>query len=85
MDMPLSVFLESKGTSRAKAALLTKELKPVIFKFNTPLLAQGEHWQDFYVISHGLVRLYYLDSEGKESNKGFLAKVTYWHQLRRRQ
>lgn len=50
MDMPLSVFLESKGISRAKAALFTKELKPVTFKFNTPLLAQGEHWQDFYVI-----------------------------------
>ncbi len=49
MDMPLSVFLESKGISAAKAALLTKELKPVIFKFNTPLLSQGEHWQDFYV------------------------------------
>lgn len=40
MDMPLSVFLESKGISKAKAALLTKELKPVIFKSNTPLLAQ---------------------------------------------
>ena len=74
MDMPLSVFLESKGISAAKAALLTKELKPVTFKSNTPLLAQGEHWQDFYIISQGLVRLYYLDSEGKESNKGFFSE-----------
>lgn len=34
-------------------------------------LSPGEQWNELLVIRKGIFRLYYLDSEGKESNKGF--------------
>ena len=35
------------------------------------LLQAGEHWQHLWWIERGALRLYYLDSEGAESNKNF--------------
>lgn len=37
------------------------------------LLSPGCRWNELMVIRHGIFRLYYLDSEGKESNKGFFS------------
>ena len=37
----------------------------------TCLLKAGEVWNRFYYIKNGIVRLYYTDKEGKESNKSF--------------
>lgn len=41
------------------------------FPSGSIMLSPGDLWNELMVISHGIFRLYYLDSEGKESNKGF--------------
>lgn len=37
-------------------------------------LSPGERWNEMMVIRQGIFRLYYLDSEGKEANKGFFSE-----------
>lgn len=46
--------------------------------FHLQTLAEGEHWvragercEEFFYISEGLVRIYYVDQEGSEVNEGF--------------
>ncbi|KQO17062.1 Crp/Fnr family transcriptional regulator [Acidovorax sp. Leaf78] len=49
-----------------------------------PLLQAGDRWQHLWWVERGALRLYYLDSEGAESNKNFfldgsmLWPVTPW-------
>lgn len=38
------------------------------------LLAAGARWRDAFWVERGLLRLYYIDSEGGESNKNFHAE-----------
>jgi len=40
----------------------------------TVTLSPGERWNELVVIHEGIFRLYYLDSNGKESNKGFFSE-----------
>lgn len=35
------------------------------------ILREGEHWQSLWWVAHGALRLYYLDREGRASNKNF--------------
>lgn len=46
--------------------------------FHIQMVAEGRHWiragehcEEFFFISEGLVRLYYVDQEGNEVNEGF--------------
>lgn len=38
------------------------------------MLSPEERWNELMVIRQGIFRLYYLDSEGRESNKGFFSE-----------
>ncbi|MCB0062862.1 MAG: Crp/Fnr family transcriptional regulator [Caldilineaceae bacterium] len=40
----------------------------------SPILRAGDYWNKVYVIQRGIIRLYYLDLEGKESNKAFFGE-----------
>jgi len=55
-----------------------KALSPLIplvqkraFSRKSFLLHAGDHWDQVYFIQHGLIRLFYLDKEGREFNKAF--------------
>lgn len=39
-----------------------------------PLLSAGEQWDRLFYIHEGLIRLFYLDQEGREFNKAFFAE-----------
>jgi CRP-like cAMP-binding protein len=41
------------------------------------LLAAGTHWQHAFWVERGMLRLFYIDSEGRESNKNFHAEDAF--------
>ncbi|MBS98796.1 MAG: Crp/Fnr family transcriptional regulator [Oceanospirillaceae bacterium] len=49
-------------------------LKEQVFPAKQPLVRAGQHWRHLFLIERGLVRLYYLDTDGRESNKSFFSE-----------
>lgn len=53
------------------------EIRPFLQKKEFPrrsfLLRAGDHWDKLYFIHRGLIRLFYLDLEGREFNKAFFS------------
>ena len=54
------------------------QLSDCIDIFSLQHIQEGEHWikagdicEDFFYISEGILRLYYIDHEGNEINEGF--------------
>lgn len=58
--------LTSDGAEKLAATARSKTLKR-----DEPLLQAGEFWRDAFWVERGALRLFYIDSEGAESNKNF--------------
>lgn len=67
----LSEPLLSLGIEPSRLKHVLPLFKLVTFTSNETILSAGDRWKSLSVIQQGIVRLYYLDSNGKESNKGF--------------
>lgn len=61
------------GIEPAVLDVIVPLFKPVSFSAGETLLSAGERWHNLLAIKQGIFRLYYLDSNGKESNKGFFS------------
>ena len=61
----------------AVLAELTGQAHRVPLAANATLLAAGAPWQHAFWVESGLLRLFYIDSEGRESNKNFHAEDAF--------
>ncbi len=61
----------------AALAALAGQAHRVPLGAHTTLLAAGAPWQHAFWVEHGLLRLFYIDSEGRESNKNFHAEDAF--------
>lgn len=71
-------FDKMRQTLEKRFGTPLKDWEAFIKLFHVQTLAEGEHWvragepcEDFFHISEGLIRLYYVDHEGNEINEGF--------------
>ena len=69
MTRYLSKVLLDKGVTRETLPKVIPLFRRVLIPPSTITLSAGDLWNDVMVIRHGIFRLYYLDSEAKESNK----------------
>lgn len=67
---PMAVLL-SMGLDDVVVSKVMPLFKPVHIPAGAITLSIGERWNDLMIIQRGIFRLYYLDANGKESNKGF--------------
>ena len=74
MTRYLSKVLLDKGVTRETLPKVIPLFRRVLIPPSTITLSAGDLWNDVMVIRHGIFRLYYLDSEAKESNKGFFCE-----------
>ncbi|MET3493120.1 Crp/Fnr family transcriptional regulator [Variovorax boronicumulans] len=61
----------------AALATLAGQAHRVALDANATLLAAGAPWQHAFWVEQGLLRLFYIDSEGRESNKNFHAEDAF--------
>ena len=67
----LKSVLLSMGLDGAVVSKVTPLFRRVRVAAGSITLSAGERWTEAMVIQQGIFRLYYLDANGKESNKGF--------------
>lgn len=67
---PMTVLL-AMGLDETVVSKVMPLFKLVHIPAGTITLSVGECWSDLMIIQQGIFRLYYLDANGKESNKGF--------------
>lgn len=49
------------------------------FSRNAPLVRAGERWESLYLVTNGILRMFYIDADGREFNKAFFAEgVAIW-------
>ncbi|KEA65598.1 cAMP-binding protein [Marinobacterium lacunae] len=65
-----AVFPEQMA-ARLDLSDLIRTIKCQRYSAKSTLLSAGQRWDRLFYIRKGLVRLYYLDAQGKESNKAF--------------
>ena len=70
----LESVLSEYGLQNAIAQKISELFSPRQYRKNTIVLEPGQKWATFRVIQKGIFRLYYLDSDGKEANKGFFCE-----------
>ena len=69
---PLTLFLtQLLGCPPPPVADWWASAQRLTFARGQPLLRAGDRWQHLWWVERGGLRLYYLDSEGAESNKNF--------------
>ena len=61
----------------AALAALAGQAQRTTLTAHATLLAAGEPWQHAFWVEQGLLRLFYIDSEGRESNKNFHAEDAF--------
>ncbi|MBV1789453.1 Crp/Fnr family transcriptional regulator [Marinobacterium sp. D7] len=79
----LAEFIDGVLAKQDAVRLDLSALAPCIkyrsYPAKSTLLSAGQRWDRLFFIRKGLVRLYYLDAQGKESNKAFFAEGdTLW-------
>lgn len=74
MTEDLSKILLDSGVTRDSLPEVIPLFSRVRISPGTITLSPGDRWNELMVICQGVFRLYYLDSEGKESNKGFFSE-----------
>lgn len=70
----LSRILLDKGIMEVSLPEVIPLFRQAHISSGSIVLSQGQHWNELMVIRQGIFRLYYLDSDGKESNKGFFSE-----------
>lgn len=72
VSTPLTLFLtQLLGTPPPQVRAWWASAQRVALQRGQPLLQAGDRWQHLWWVERGGLRLYYLDSEGAESNKNF--------------
>jgi CRP-like cAMP-binding protein len=72
MSTPLQTFLASVlGPLSAPARDLSASSRIVDIGTGQPLLRAGERWSSLCWVEHGVLRLHYLDRQGRSANKNF--------------
>lgn len=74
MNEHLESVLSKHGLQSCVASNISGLFSRCQYPKNTIVLEPGQQWSTFRVIQEGIFRLYYLDSEGKEANKGFFCE-----------
>ncbi|GAA0816973.1 Crp/Fnr family transcriptional regulator [Colwellia sp. D2M02] len=74
MTESLSRILLENGVIPASIPKVTPLFRQAYICSGTVVLSPGQHWNELMAIRQGIFRLYYLDSSGKESNKGFFSE-----------
>ena len=74
MITELSITLLEKGILEASLPSIIPLFNYAAISAGSITLSPGQQWNELMVIRHGIFRLYYLDSDGKESNKGFFSE-----------
>ncbi|MDO6425976.1 Crp/Fnr family transcriptional regulator [Thalassotalea sp. 1_MG-2023] len=72
--LDISNILLRYSFPKVALATIIPMVKHLHISAGTIMLSPGKRWNDFMLISQGIFRLYYLNSEGKESNKGFFSE-----------
>ena len=73
MTLNLTDILQTQGVEALAMPNVLPLFKSVSFTAGSTILSAGERWHNLLAIKQGIFRLYYLDSNGKESNKGFFS------------
>lgn len=63
--------LANHGLPNSVISEVTQLFSPMHISSGTITLYPGQRWNELMIIRQGIFRVYYLNSEGKESNKGF--------------
>lgn len=74
ISVNLSKILLDNGVTSDSLPEVIPLFSQMRFPSGSITLSPGDRWNELMVINHGIFRLYYLDSEGKESNKGFFSE-----------
>jgi CRP-like cAMP-binding protein len=74
MTESLSRVLLDNGVIAASIPEIIPLFRQAYICSGTVVLSPGQRWNELMVIRQGIFRLYYLDSSGKESNKGFFSE-----------
>lgn len=69
-----SKFKELAEIPESEWCQLEQYFSPMSFKKNDHIIHAGDTTENMYIITSGLTRSYYIDHEGKEFNKIFLAE-----------
>jgi CRP-like cAMP-binding protein len=72
MTTPLQAFLSTAlGALPAPARTVLASARLVEAASGMPLLRAGERWASLFWVEQGVLRLYYLDRQGRSANKNF--------------
>lgn len=78
-DLMWKALFEHLAIPHTKShAILTRTIKKH-YRPKSTLVSAGSHWDKLYFIQHGVVRMFYIDLQGREFNKAFFSdKQCIW-------